>query len=82
MNVLVALNNAPGVVTAQPIIPPGVTCALSLADVHEEVVLTTAGTPRTRAVTDLGLAYDHRLVNGAEAAAFLAGIQQALNTSA
>ena len=82
MNTLVALNNAPGVVTAQPIIPPGVTCALSLADVHEEVVLTAVGTPRTRAVTDLGLAYDHRLVNGAAAAAFLAAIQQALNTSA
>ncbi|GAB1510319.1 2-oxo acid dehydrogenase subunit E2 [Actinophytocola sp. KF-1] len=82
MNLLVALNNSPGVVMAQPIIPPGVTCALSLADVHEEVVLTPTGTPRTRAVTDLGLAYDHRMVNGAGAAAFLSAIRDALNTPA
>lgn len=46
MNLLVALNS-PGVVMAQPIIPPGVTCALSLADVHEKVVLTPRA-PRTR----------------------------------
>jgi pyruvate/2-oxoglutarate dehydrogenase complex dihydrolipoamide acyltransferase (E2) component len=83
MNLLVALNTTPGVVTAQPIIPPGVTCALSLAAVHDEVVLAPgSATPRTRAVTDLGLAYDHRLINGAEAAAFLSAIQQALNTAA
>ena len=82
MNLLLALNNSPGVVMAQPIIPPGVTCALSLADVHEEVVLTSTGTPRTRAVTDLGLAYDHRMVNGAGAAAFLSAIRDALNIPA
>ncbi|MFI7672183.1 2-oxo acid dehydrogenase subunit E2 [Actinophytocola sp. NPDC049390] len=82
MNLLVALNNSPGVVMAQPIIPPGVTCALSLADVHDEVVLTPAGTPRTRTVTDLGLAYDHRMVNGAGAAAFLSAVRDALNAPA
>lgn len=82
MNILVALNNAPGVVMAQPIIPPGVTCALSLAATHDEVVLTATGTPRTRAVTDLGLAYDHRLINGAEAATFLSAIQNSLDTPA
>ena len=79
MNLLVALNNGPGVVLAQPIIPPGVTAALSLPDVHQEVILAADGTPHTRAVADLGLAYDHRLVNGAQAAAFLDAIRVALN---
>lgn len=79
MNLLVALNNAPGVIHAQPIIPPGVACALSLPDTHEEVVLTAEGTPRTRRVADLGLAYDHRLVNGAAAAAFLDDLRRTLH---
>jgi pyruvate/2-oxoglutarate/acetoin dehydrogenase E1 component/pyruvate/2-oxoglutarate dehydrogenase complex dihydrolipoamide acyltransferase (E2) component len=78
MNILVALNDAPGVVIAQPIIPPGVTCALSMPAVHNEVYLAADGTPRVRAVADLGLAYDHRLVNGAQASAFLRDLADAL----
>lgn len=79
MNLLVALNDARGVVHAQPIIPPGVACALSLAGTHEEVTLAADDTPRIRHVTDLGLAYDHRIVNGAEAAAFLDAVGSTLH---
>jgi pyruvate/2-oxoglutarate/acetoin dehydrogenase E1 component/pyruvate/2-oxoglutarate dehydrogenase complex dihydrolipoamide acyltransferase (E2) component len=78
MNFLVALNNTPGVVAAQPIIPPGVTCALSVPDVHREVVLDAGGAVRERMVADFGLAYDHRLVNGAQAGAYLAALAAAL----
>jgi pyruvate/2-oxoglutarate/acetoin dehydrogenase E1 component/pyruvate/2-oxoglutarate dehydrogenase complex dihydrolipoamide acyltransferase (E2) component len=78
MNFLVALNNTPGVVFAQPIIPPGVTCALSLPDVQYEAVVGPDGTIGRRAVADLGLAYDHRLINGAGAGSFLAEIRTAL----
>ncbi len=78
MNVLVALNDTPGVTVARPIIPPGVTCALSLPDVHREVVLDGDRGVRERTVADLGLAYDHRLVNGAQAGAYLAALGDAL----
>ncbi|PSK67050.1 Acetoin:2,6-dichlorophenolindophenol oxidoreductase subunit beta [Micromonospora sp. MH33] len=78
MNFLVALNNTPGVIYAQPIIPPGVTCALSVPDVHREVVLDVGGEVRERMMADLGLAYDHRLVNGAQAGAYLAALSVAL----
>lgn len=78
MNFLVALNDEPGVVFAQPIIPPGVTCALSVPAVLDEVFLAADGSPLARSVADLGLAYDHRLVNGAQAAAFLAAVRDAL----
>ncbi|MEU1812484.1 2-oxo acid dehydrogenase subunit E2 [Micromonospora aurantiaca (nom. illeg.)] len=78
MNVLVALNDTPGVTVARPIIPPGVTCALSVPDVHREVVLDGDGGVRERSVADLGLAYDHRLVNGAQAGAYLAALGDAL----
>ncbi|MEU5948531.1 2-oxo acid dehydrogenase subunit E2 [Micromonospora sp. NPDC047465] len=79
MNFLVALNNTPGVIYAQPIIPPGVTCALSVPDVHREVVLDVGGEVRERMMADLGLAYDHRLVNGAQAGAYLAALSAALH---
>lgn len=78
LNFLVALNNTPGVVFAQPIIPPGVTCALSLPDLQHDVVVEPDGRSRTRVTADLGLAYDHRLVNGAQAGAFLAAVSLAL----
>lgn len=78
MNFLVALNDTPGVTHARPIIPPGVTCALSVPDVHREVVLDADGGLRERTTADLGLAYDHRLVNGARAGAYLAALAAAL----
>ncbi|MFI7249406.1 2-oxo acid dehydrogenase subunit E2 [Micromonospora chalcea] len=78
MNFLVALNDTPGVTVARPIIPPGVTCALSVPDVHREVVLDGDGGVRERTVADLGLAYDHRLVNGAQAGAYLAALGEVL----
>ncbi|MEU7953750.1 2-oxo acid dehydrogenase subunit E2 [Micromonospora chalcea] len=78
MNFLVALNDTPGVTVSRPIIPPGVTCALSVPDVHREVVLDGDGGVRERAVADLGLAYDHRLVNGAQAGAYLAALGEVL----
>ena len=78
MNFLVALNDAPGVVVAQPIIPPGIAAALSVPHVQRQAVIEPDGRPRTRAVADLGLAYDHRLINGAQAAAFLGALADAL----
>ncbi|MFI2713831.1 2-oxo acid dehydrogenase subunit E2 [Micromonospora sp. NPDC018662] len=79
MNFLVALNDTPGVTHARPIIPPGVTCALSVPDVHREVVLDADGGIRERTTADLGLAYDHRLVNGARAGAYLAALAAVLH---
>lgn len=78
MNFLVALNDAPGVVFAQPIIPLGVACALSVPAVLDHVVVAADGSPQVRAVADLGLAYDHRLINGAQASAFLGAVGDAL----
>ena len=78
MNFLVALNDAPGVVVAQPIIPPGIAAALSVPHVQHQAVIEPDGRARMRAVADLGLAYDHRLVNGAQAAAFLGALADAL----
>lgn len=55
---------APGIAFVQPIVPPGVAAIVSLAGDVE-------ATDDPAAELSLGLAHDHRLVNGAEAMAFL-----------
>ncbi|GAA4081587.1 2-oxo acid dehydrogenase subunit E2 [Nonomuraea soli] len=69
-NILLALHPDDGVILATPIVYPGHTCALSLTAPRQE----TDG----RRVVTLGLAYDHRFLNGRDAAAFLGALAAAL----
>ncbi|MDT0266587.1 2-oxo acid dehydrogenase subunit E2 [Streptomyces sp. DSM 44915] len=73
-----SLQTEPGVVLARPIVFPGQTCTLVLCALQREVWLTPDGTPATRDFFHLGLSYDHRFVNGREAAAFLGAARDAL----
>ncbi|MFG3417755.1 2-oxo acid dehydrogenase subunit E2 [Micromonospora sp. NPDC048063] len=50
----------------------------AVVEVHREVVLDVGGAVRERMTADLGPAYDHRLVNGAQAGAYLAALSAAL----
>ena len=70
-NIVVALHNDRDVLAAIPFVFPGMICAVSLAGPREELVLDEDGTVRARTVANLGLAYDHRFVNGRDAAMFL-----------
>lgn len=79
-NITISLNHDPGVVTAIPIIFPGQTCAITLTCARTEVGLDEEGTVVSRTVTDIGLAYDHRFVNGRDAVLFLQRIRQALES--
>ena len=76
-SITVALQTEDGVVIAQPLVLPDTACMVSLCAVHEELVLA-AGRVTTAPYVHLGLAYDHRLINGREAAAFLGRIRDAL----
>lgn len=67
-NILVALNDA---MLAVPIIHPGQSCAVSLCAPEPELRLAEDGTVTQRMVVSLGLAYDHRLINGRDALVFL-----------
>ncbi|GII63210.1 dihydrolipoamide acetyltransferase component of pyruvate dehydrogenase complex [Sphaerisporangium krabiense] len=58
-NIVVTLHTEHGVVLAIPFIFPGTVCALAVAG------------PRDGTLADIGLAYDHRLINGRDAALFL-----------
>ncbi|GAB1694966.1 2-oxo acid dehydrogenase subunit E2 [Krasilnikovia sp. M28-CT-15] len=74
-NIAVSWNHEPGVVMVQPVIPPGLACALSVGG-RLEAVAVRDGRAVSRPVLHLGLAHDHRFVNGREAVAFLAAVAQ------
>jgi 2-oxoglutarate dehydrogenase E2 component (dihydrolipoamide succinyltransferase) len=74
-NIALALNDGDGVVAAQPLILPPMACMVNLCSVQRELRLDEAGQAAVSRYFHLGLAYDHRLINGQEAAAFLRAVK-------
>jgi 2-oxoglutarate dehydrogenase E2 component (dihydrolipoamide succinyltransferase) len=81
-NIMVSLHNEAGVVAAVPIVFPGQTCVVSLAGVRDVLALDEAGAVVKRTVSTVGMAYDHRVVNGREAVGFLQALKRALESPA
>jgi 2-oxoglutarate dehydrogenase E2 component (dihydrolipoamide succinyltransferase) len=77
-NIVVTLHNDRDVIAAIPLILPGTICALALAGPRQELVLADDGTVVARTVANLGLAYDHRYVNGRDATLFLQAVKDAV----
>ncbi|MFG2212000.1 2-oxo acid dehydrogenase subunit E2 [Streptomyces sp. NPDC048638] len=77
-NIGVTLHNAPDIVHAIPMIFPGQVCSLALSGTRREVVPDENGGTRVRAMVNVGLAYDHRVVNGKDAVDFLQDVKEAL----
>ncbi|MEW9551696.1 2-oxo acid dehydrogenase subunit E2 [Nonomuraea sp. NPDC050783] len=80
-NITLTLHNESSVTLAIPIILPGQVCALSLAAPQPEVVPAADGFA-VRHTVHLGLAYDHRYVNGHDAVVFLDAVRAALEAPA
>ncbi|MFE7755034.1 2-oxo acid dehydrogenase subunit E2 [Streptomyces sp. NPDC057429] len=76
----VSLNTEPGVLLVQPIVMWPQLCMVSVGGPLTRLVLTD-GVPAPATVVTLGLAYDHRVVNGRDAVAFLRAVADALNDS-
>ncbi len=68
--ITVSLNTDDDVLLVQPIVMWPQLCMLSVGGLREQVVLDD-GVPVATTVVVLGLAYDHRVVNGADAVRFL-----------
>jgi len=68
-SISVSLNTDADVVVSVPVIMPGQIAMVSLTAVIEEPWIAD-GALTTRKVTNIGVAYDHRVVNGADAVAF------------
>jgi 2-oxoglutarate dehydrogenase E2 component (dihydrolipoamide succinyltransferase) len=76
--IVVALQQEAGVVLSIPIVYPGNVCALSIGALAWEIVLGPTGQLVPRACFQLGISYDHRVVNGRDAALFAASIRDHL----
>jgi 2-oxoglutarate dehydrogenase E2 component (dihydrolipoamide succinyltransferase) len=63
------------VLLAQPLIPPGLSCMVALGATREELYLAEGGGVVARQVAFVGLSYDHRLINGRDAALFLGALK-------
>ncbi|MEN3538903.1 2-oxo acid dehydrogenase subunit E2 [Microbispora sp. ZYX-F-249] len=79
--ITLTLHTHDGIVFAVPIVFPGQTCALSLTAPRSEVVQDGTGFAVRKTAT-LGLAYDHRYINGRDAAEFLRELRTALESPA
>ncbi|WP_069170063.1 2-oxo acid dehydrogenase subunit E2 [Streptomyces griseus] len=74
----VSLNTEPGVLLVQPIVMWPQLCMVSVGGPLTRLVLAD-GVPAPTTVVTLGLAYDHRVVNGRDAVAFLRTVADALH---
>ncbi|MEU8176748.1 2-oxo acid dehydrogenase subunit E2 [Microbispora hainanensis] len=79
--ITLTLHTHDGIVFAVPIVFPGQTCALSLTAPRSEVVQDGPGFAVRKSAT-IGLAYDHRYINGRDAAEFLGELRTALESPA
>lgn len=71
-----AVSTNDDVVLTVPLIYPGTVATLMLAGVQKEVWIGADNTPQTRSFVNIGLAYDHRYINGRDAIAFLQAVKQ------
>jgi 2-oxoglutarate dehydrogenase E2 component (dihydrolipoamide succinyltransferase) len=79
--IAVSLHTEPGIVLAQPIVLPGLTCTLSVAGIQWGLRLGLDGRPVPHGHLYIGAAYDHRAINGSDTVAFLAALREALEQS-
>ena len=68
------------VLFAQPLVPPGLACMLALGATQTVPHLDEGGGLALRRVAYLGLSYDHRLINGRDAALFLGELKSAIES--
>ncbi|MFD4636526.1 2-oxo acid dehydrogenase subunit E2 [Lentzea sp. NPDC058436] len=76
--ITVSLNLDEGVLFVQPIVMWPQVCMVSVSGPRASVAIE-GGVPVQRSVVTLGLAYDHRVVNGRDAAAFLRAVAESLS---
>lgn len=78
--IVVSLHTDPDVVLAGPIVFPGQTCVVAIGGTQEELALDADGQVVTRRFVNLSAVYDHRVVNGREAVAFLQAVKATLES--
>jgi pyruvate/2-oxoglutarate/acetoin dehydrogenase E1 component/pyruvate/2-oxoglutarate dehydrogenase complex dihydrolipoamide acyltransferase (E2) component len=77
-NITLSVNSEPDVVLAVPIVLPPQVCMVCLAGVYPECRLDEGGAVVERRFVNLGLSYDHRVINGRDAVQFLSQLKTSL----
>jgi 2-oxoglutarate dehydrogenase E2 component (dihydrolipoamide succinyltransferase) len=73
-DIALSVSHEPGVVLAETIVFPGHVCMVSLGGVFDELALVDRELT-TRSYVNVGVTYDHRLVNGRDAVMFLKAVK-------
>ena len=81
-NIAISLNADKDTIFVSPIIQVPQTCMLSVGAVQTELGLSAENQLQTRRYFNLGLAFDHRVINGFQANAFLNAIKIQLDSPA
>jgi 2-oxoglutarate dehydrogenase E2 component (dihydrolipoamide succinyltransferase) len=76
--ITVTIHGEPDIVLAGPIVFPGQSCALAMCGAQQELRIGADGSVEVHEYFLLSLSYDHRLINGREAMAFLTAVRSAL----
>jgi len=76
-----ALSTNDDVVLTVPLIYPGTVATFMLAGPQQELQLTADGALRANTFVNIGLAYDHRYINGRDAIAFLQAVKRFAESS-
>ncbi len=76
----ISLNTDKDVVYALPIILPPQSCILSIGALQEELAFDSDHQVIPRTIVHLGLAYDHRFINGYDAVQFLKAVKNDIET--
>lgn len=79
-NISISLNTDDDVIMVSPIILPSQVCMISVSAVQEEVALDAEENIKKVSYFNLGLAYDHRIINGNAAIGFLKTIKEMIET--
>lgn len=79
-HISISLNDEEDCVLSVPIILPGQTCMLSLTGTQRMLVEAPQRGYVSRSYFDLGVCFDHRYINGQDAAQFLRGIKTLLES--
>jgi pyruvate/2-oxoglutarate/acetoin dehydrogenase E1 component/pyruvate/2-oxoglutarate dehydrogenase complex dihydrolipoamide acyltransferase (E2) component len=77
-NIAISLNMDPGVIFAQPLVLWPQLCMVSVGSIEQQCYMFSNGAVGVRHVVHIGLAYDHRVINGREAVVFLTRIRESL----
>lgn len=79
-HISLSLNPERDCVMVIPIIVPGQTCMVSVAATFKELALAPSGALTTKNVMNIGVAYDHRYINGFDAMNFLTAVKKRIES--